>query len=61
MIRDNITVDANIPAGFLIGPNGRMIIHTLTNLDRTYALINIPVNLTFTPPELINHPPWSEW
>ncbi|XP_059622601.1 PRADC1-like protein [Phlebotomus argentipes] len=61
MVHDNTGRDANIPAGFLIGINGRIILQTLKKMRRNYAIISIPVNLTFTPPHQINHPPWLGW
>lgn len=61
MIHDKTPRDSNIPAGFLLGKNGRIIQSTLDHLSKKYALINLPVNLTFTPPHLINHPPWLGW
>lgn len=61
MVHDNSDRDANIPAGFLLGKNSRVIRSTLQKLNRKYAVINLPVNLTFTPPHLINHPPWLGW
>lgn len=61
MVHDNTGRESNIPAGFLIGINGRIIVQTLKKLRRNYAIINIPVNLTFTPPHEINHPPWLGW
>lgn len=59
MVDDNSGRETTIPAGFLLGKNGRIIKSTLRRLKRNYAIINIPVNLTFTPVEMINHPPWS--
>ncbi|KAH8233096.1 hypothetical protein KR026_004241 [Drosophila bipectinata] len=61
MIHDKSNRDTNIPAGFLLGKNGVIIRSTLERLKRVHALINIPVNLTFTPPSKINHPPWLGW
>lgn len=58
MIDDDSGRETKIPAGFLLGKNGRVIKATLRRLKRNYALINLPVNLTFTPPYMINHPPW---
>lgn len=55
--RDNRNTD--IPVGYLLGRNGRMIFHTLRRYGIDRAIIKLPVNLTFTPPELINHPPWA--
>lgn len=59
MVHDNSTRDTDIPAGYLLGRNGKMIISTLEKYGLDRAIINMPVNLTFTPPELINHPPWA--
>lgn len=59
MVHDNSTNDVNIPCGYLLGRNGKMIISTLEKYDLDRAIINIPLNLTFMPPELINHPPWA--
>ncbi|XP_030375372.1 PRADC1-like protein isoform X2 [Scaptodrosophila lebanonensis] len=61
MIHDKSNRDTQIPAGFLLGKNGIIIRSTLQKLNRVHALINIPVNLTFTPPSKINHPPWLGW
>lgn len=61
MVHDNSERDANIPAGYLVGRNGRVIRQTLKKLRKRYAIINIPVNLTFTPVHQINHPPWQGW
>lgn len=58
MVDDNSGRETSIPAGFLLGKNGRIIKATLRRLKRNYAIVNIPVNLTFTPVEMINHPPW---
>lgn len=61
MVHDNSDRETNIPAGYLLGKNGRVIRSTLKRLKRKYAIINLPVNLTFTPPNEINHPPWLGW
>lgn len=58
MVHDTTSRESNIPAGFLVGKNGVVIRRTLKKLRRNYAIINLPVNLTFTPPHEINHPPW---
>lgn len=58
MIHDQSGRNASIPAGFLLGKNGRIINTTLKKLRKKHAVINIPLNLTFTPPQKINHPPW---
>ncbi|XP_069684374.1 PRADC1-like protein isoform X1 [Periplaneta americana] len=61
MIDDNTFREVNIPAGFLLGKNGYMIRKTLERLQKKYALINIPVNLTYVPLNKINQPPWLGW
>ncbi|XP_063233757.1 PRADC1-like protein [Bacillus rossius redtenbacheri] len=61
MIDDNTDREVHIPAGFLVGKNGIMIKRTLEKLQRVYAVINIPVNLTFTSAYKINEPPWMVW
>lgn len=61
MIDDNTFREVHIPAGFLLGKNGYMIRKTLERLQRRYALINIPVNLTYVPVNKINQPPWLGW
>lgn len=58
MIDDDSGRETNIPAGFLLGKNGRIIKSTLKRLHRPYAIINLNVNLSFVPVNLINHPPW---
>lgn len=59
MVHDNSSREVDIPAGYLLGRNGRMIISTLNRYGLNRAWIKLPINLTFTPPELINHPPWA--
>lgn len=61
MVHDNTSRDTNIPVGYLLGKNGLMIKTTLDKLNRNFAIIQVPVNLTFVPPQLINHPPWLRW
>ncbi|CAH1119313.1 unnamed protein product [Phaedon cochleariae] len=61
MIDDNSVEEVNIPAGYLMGKNGLMILNTLQRLKKTYAIINLPVNLTFTPVHKMNQPPWLGW
>lgn len=61
MIHDKTDRDTNIPAAFLLGKNGLIIRKTLSKLNRRYALINLPVNLTFVAPHQINQPPWLQW
>ncbi|CAH1099809.1 unnamed protein product [Psylliodes chrysocephalus] len=61
MIDDNTVEEVNIPAGYLLGKNGLMILKTLEKLKRNYAIINLPVNLTYTPVHEMNQPPWLGW
>ncbi|CAK9807706.1 PRADC1-like protein [Anthophora quadrimaculata] len=64
MIRDDTispSKTVNIPAGFLLGKNGKMIRQTLKRLNQPFALINIPVNLTFTSLDKLHQPPWLFW
>lgn len=61
MIDDQSTQDVAIPAAFLMGKNGFVIAQTLKKLDRKYAIINLPVNMTFTPIHKMNQPPWLGW
>jgi hypothetical protein len=61
MIDDNTTRSTQIPAGYLVGKSGRVIRQTLDKLNLDFALINLPVNLTFIPAHKINHPPWLVW
>ncbi|CAG9857398.1 unnamed protein product [Phyllotreta striolata] len=61
MIDDNTVEEVNIPAGYLLGKNGLMILKTLERLKRSYAMINLPVNLTYTPVHEMNQPPWLGW
>lgn len=59
MVHDNTNRDTNIPSGYLMGRSGRMIMNSLNKHGLDRAIINIPVNLTFVPTEMINHPPWA--
>lgn len=64
MIRDDTiptSKTVNIPAGFLLGKNGKMIRQTLQRLNQPFALINIPVNLTYASLDKLHQPPWLFW
>lgn len=61
MVHDTTSPDVDIPVAYLLGKNGQMIVSTLKKMRQNYAIINVPVNLTFTPPDQINHPPWVGW
>ena len=52
------TKNLNIPAGIILGKNGRIIKETLKRLDMQFALINIPVNLTLARLSKYDPPPW---
>lgn len=59
MIRDDtipLSKSVNIPAGFLLGKNGKLIRQTLQRLNQPFALINIPVNLTHTSLDKFHQP-----
>lgn len=60
MIHDNTGRTVNIPAFFLLGKDGWMIMDTLKNSNQP-ALVNIPVNITRIPLEQLHFPPWSFW
>lgn len=51
----------SIPAGFLLGKNGYMIRKVLKRLEMDHAIINIPVNLTYSIIGESNQPPWVSW
>ena len=59
MIHDESKREANIPAGYLLGSNGRMIINRLQKLGLDQAPITIPVNMTRLPSDNLNSPPWA--
>ncbi|CAG4930144.1 unnamed protein product [Colias eurytheme] len=61
MVDDKMQIDVNIPSAFLLGRNGATIIRTLKKLHLQYAIINIPVNMTYIPINKMNQPPWITW
>ncbi|XP_045498814.1 PRADC1-like protein isoform X2 [Colias croceus] len=61
MVDDKMQIDVNIPSAFLLGRNGATIIRTLKKLHLQYAVINIPVNMTYIPINKMNQPPWITW
>ncbi|XP_072932655.1 PRADC1-like protein [Epargyreus clarus] len=61
MVDDKMDLNVNIPAGFLLGRNGVTILRTLKHLHIPYAIINLPVNMTYTPISKMNQPPWITW
>ncbi|KAF2355731.1 PA domain [Trinorchestia longiramus] len=61
MIADGTEREPSIPAYFLLGRNGEMILQTLRNEHLDAAIINIPVNLTNVQISKLNQPPWIVW
>lgn len=61
MIDDLSGRHVNIPATFLLGKNGLIIRQTLAKLKLKYALINIPVNVSYIPLNEWKQPPWMTW
>ncbi|XP_068633916.1 PRADC1-like protein [Battus philenor] len=61
MVDDKMDLDVNIPAAFLLGRSGATILRTLKRLDRSYATINLPINMTHRPISKMNQPPWISW
>ncbi|KAI5630935.1 PA domain-containing protein [Phthorimaea operculella] len=61
MVDDKMELDVNIPAGFLLGRSGATILRTLRKLNRKYAIINLPVNMTHVHITKMNQPPWIAW
>lgn len=54
-------LDVNIPAAFLLGRNGAVILRTLRKLHMNYAIVNLPVNMTYVPISKMKQPPWITW
>ncbi|KAL0880110.1 hypothetical protein ABMA27_002598 [Loxostege sticticalis] len=61
MVDDKMELDVNIPAAFLLGRSGATILRTLRRLHRSYAVINLPINMTHVPINKMNQPPWIAW
>ncbi|XP_023938567.1 PRADC1-like protein [Bicyclus anynana] len=61
MVDDKMEIDINIPAAFLLGRSGSTILRTLKRLHKTYAVINLPINMTHVPIGKMNQPPWISW
>lgn len=61
MMDDKMDIEVNIPAGFLLGRSGGAILRTLKEQKKRYAVINLPVNMTYTPLIKMNQPPWIAW
>ncbi|KAI8421695.1 hypothetical protein MSG28_009681 [Choristoneura fumiferana] len=61
MVDDRMETEVNIPAAFLLGRSGATIIRTLRKMQKKYALVNLPVNMTHVPISKMNQPPWIAW
>ncbi|CAH2241628.1 PRADC1-like protein [Pararge aegeria] len=61
MVDDKMEIDINIPAAFLIGRSGATILRTLARLNRSYAIVNLPINMTHVSINRMNQPPWITW
>ncbi|CAB3254714.1 unnamed protein product [Arctia plantaginis] len=61
MVDDKMELDVNIPAAFLLGRSGATILRTLRKLRKTYAVVNLPINMTHVPISKMNQPPWIAW
>lgn len=61
MVDDKMDVDVNIPAAFLLGRSGATILRTLRKLNKSYAVVNLPINLTHVSISKMNQPPWIAW
>ncbi|XP_028170278.1 PRADC1-like protein [Ostrinia furnacalis] len=61
MVDDKNELDINIPAAFLLGRSGATILRTLRLLHKSYAVVNLPINMTHTPVSKMNQPPWITW
>jgi len=51
----------DIPALFILGKDGYMILKTLRKLELDHAIINIPVNVSGISLHKQNQPPWVLW
>lgn len=61
MVDDKRKHDVNIPAAFLLGQSGTTILRTLRKLRKSYAVVNLPINMTYVPISKMNQPPWIAW
>ncbi|XP_026748874.2 PRADC1-like protein [Galleria mellonella] len=61
MVDDKMELDVNIPAAFLLGRSGATILRTLRRLRKSYAIVNLPINMTHVPISRMNQPPWIAW
>ncbi|KOB77875.1 putative extracellular region, partial [Operophtera brumata] len=61
IIITEMELDVNIPAGFLLGRSGYNILRTLRLLTKSYAVVNLPVNMTHVQMKEMKQPPWIAW
>ncbi|XP_008334343.1 protease-associated domain-containing protein 1 [Cynoglossus semilaevis] len=61
MITDGSTTKPNIPALFLLGRDGMMIRRSLQRQSLPWAVISIPVNVSFLASFPLRQPPWTLW
>jgi len=61
MIDDTTDRRVSIPAIFLLGKNGQIILRSLERAKLSQAVINIPINITNIKLNQINQPPWMVW
>lgn len=61
MTTDETSRTSNIPAFFMLGRDGFMIMKTFHKFNIQSAVINIPINITASSTLPRNLPPWSLW
>ncbi|XP_037081568.1 PRADC1-like protein [Pollicipes pollicipes] len=61
MTSDSEQLKPTIPAAFLLGKNGYMIMETLGRLHLSHAVINIPINASMYHIHERKQPPWVLW
>lgn len=61
MVSDGTSRTTILPSFYLSGKDGYMIRKTLKELDLSYAIINIPINITGSLSLPKRLPPWSLW
>ena len=61
MIGDGTEHNVDLPCVFLAWKDGYMIKKTIESKNLNYAMINIPLNLTFKYEKKLKKAPWSIW
>ncbi|XP_043207777.1 PRADC1-like protein isoform X2 [Amphibalanus amphitrite] len=61
MTSESKTMHPTIPAAFLLGKNGYVIMETLQRLRLSHAVINIPINASMYHIHERKQPPWVLW